>query len=161
VRVIGEDGHPLPTGELGEIAVKGVTLMRGYYKVAPEDCLDPEGYFRTQDGGYMDADGYLHWVGRFSGLIKTAGANVSPVEVEAALAPWGGRAPSGVIGLPHPTFGGAVVVCTVAPEEKPVTEPGVLSSLEAVLASYKVPKRVLFFTKEELTFTGSQKVRLT
>jgi fatty-acyl-CoA synthase len=161
VRVIGEDGRPLPAGESGEIAVKGVTLMRGYYKVAPEDFLDADGYFRTQDAGYLDAHGYLHWGGRLSGLIKTSGANVSPVEVEAAIARWGKLATSTVIGVPHPVLGEAVVVCAVARADRPVTEAEVIKHLVTVLAPYKVPKRVLFFTEEELSFTGSQKVRLS
>jgi len=161
VRIIGEDGRTLAAGHSGEIAVKGVTLMRGYYKVAPEDFLDADGYFRTQDAGYLDAEGYLHWGGRLSGLIKTAGANVSPVEVEAAIARWGKLASGTVIGVPHPLLGEAVVVCAVARADTPVTEAEVVNQLTTVLAPYKVPKRVLFFSEEELTFTGSQKVRLT
>lgn len=161
VRVIGEDGRPLAAGESGEISVKGVTLMRGYYKVAPEDFLDQDGYFRTQDAGYLDAAGYLHWGGRLSGLIKTAGANVSPVEVEAALARWGKIASSTVIGVPHPSLGEAIVVCAVARADTPVSESEVIKHLATVLAAYKVPKRVLFFSEADLTFTGSQKVRLS
>ena len=70
----------------GEIAIRGATLMRGYYKVEPEQCFDELGFFRTRDGGQLDADGYLHWTGRLSDMIKTGGANVSPVEIEASLA---------------------------------------------------------------------------
>ena len=57
--------------------------MRGYYKVLPEDFLDENGYFRTKDGGWLDEAGYLHWTGRISGMIKTGGANVSPLEIES------------------------------------------------------------------------------
>ena len=53
-----------PAGEPGEIAVQGATLMRGYYKLEPELAFDADGWFRTQDGGSLDADGHLHWTGR-------------------------------------------------------------------------------------------------
>jgi long-subunit acyl-CoA synthetase (AMP-forming) len=66
-----ESGAPVASGEEGEIAVKGLTFMRGYYKVEPELYLDDQGFFRTQDGGHLDAEGYLHWSGRLSNLIKT------------------------------------------------------------------------------------------
>ena len=97
-------GEPLPAGAPGEIAVKGVTCMRGYYKVAPENAFDEDGFFRTQDGGSIDPDGFLHWTGRLSNLIKTGGANVSPVEIEEALE----RHPAVKVGIPvgieHPTL---------------------------------------------------------
>ncbi|SVE25788.1 uncharacterized protein METZ01_LOCUS478642, partial [marine metagenome] len=65
------DGTELARGEEGEIAVKGLTFMRGYYKVEPELYLDQDGYFDTQDGGFLGDDEYLVWKGRLSGLIKT------------------------------------------------------------------------------------------
>ena len=80
-----KSGEPVPMGQAGEIAVKGVSLMRGYYKVVPEAYLDENGFFRTQDGGWLDEEGYVHWTGRISGMIKTGGANVSPVEIERQL----------------------------------------------------------------------------
>jgi fatty-acyl-CoA synthase len=160
VRIVDpETGAPLGVGETGEIAVKGVTLMRGYYKVDPEECFDDEGWFRTEDSGHLDEAGYLHWHGRLSGLIKTSGANVSPAEVEAAVASWGGLKLGSVVGVPHPLFGEAVVLCAVRSLE-PVSADDVTGHLRGVLAPYKVPKQVLFFDEDELTYTGSQKVRL-
>ena len=76
-------------GELGEIAVKGVTFMLGYYKTDPSEYLDRNGYFRTGDSGYLDETGILHWGGRLTGMIKTAGANVSPEEIRSKLLQWG------------------------------------------------------------------------
>ena len=72
-------GVVLPRGEVGEIAVKGPTLMLGYLRVPAEEAFDPEGYFHTGDGGFVDADGRLHWQGRLNDIIKTGGANVSPL----------------------------------------------------------------------------------
>jgi fatty-acyl-CoA synthase len=160
IRIVDPDsGAPLGVGETGEIAVKGVTLMRGYYKVAPEECFDDEGWFRTKDSGHLDEAGYLHWHGRLSGLIKTSGANVSPAEVEAAVASWGRLRLGSVVGVPHPRFGEAVVLCAVRSLDL-VSAEDITGHVRGVLASYKVPRQVLFFDNEELTYTGSQKVRL-
>ena len=72
----------VPVGERGEIAVKGPTLMLGYLGIPLDETLDDEGYFRTGDGGYVDEAGRLFWEGRLNDIIKTGGANVSPVEID-------------------------------------------------------------------------------
>ncbi len=155
-----EGGEPLPQGEEGEIAVKGVTFMRGYYKVAPEKTVDENGFFRTQDGGFLDSDGFLHWTGRLSNLIKTGGANVSPVEIENAAAQLDTLRVGLPVGLPHPTLGEVVVLCAVAVEGAEADEDAVRAFLRERLAAYKVPRRVLFFAPDELSYTGTQKVQI-
>jgi fatty-acyl-CoA synthase len=158
--VDAESGAALATGQAGEIAVKGVTLMRGYHKVLPENVFDADGYFRTQDGGSLDAEGYLHWTGRLSHLIKTGGANVSPLEVEQALAKHPDVKVGVVVGIAHPTLGEAIVLCAVAAEGRTLDEAAIRGFLREHLAAYKVPKRVLSFRSEELSYTGNQKVQL-
>lgn len=161
IRIVDpETGAALPTGEDGEIAVKGVTFMRGYYKVAPELAVDANGFFRTQDGGRLDADGFLHWTGRLSNLIKTGGANVSPVEIEGALAKFEKLRVGLPVGVPHPTLGEALVVCAVATDGVTVDEAAVRSFLRERLAAYKVPRKVLFFSADELSYTGNQKIQI-
>jgi acyl-CoA synthetase (AMP-forming)/AMP-acid ligase II len=161
IRIVDpESGQPLPTGATGEITVKGVTLMRGYYKVPPEECLDDEGWFHTQDAGYLDDQGYLHWTGRMSGLIKTAGANVSPIEVEFQVAQLGVFGVTSVVGVPHPSLGEVVVMCSVPLRAAQPDIPEVLGRLRQNLASYKIPKRVLLFSDAELAFTSSDKLQL-
>jgi fatty-acyl-CoA synthase len=155
-----ETGETLPAGEAGEIAVKGASFMRGYAKVLPELYLDEDGFFRTQDGGNLDAEGYLHWSGRLSNLIKTGGANVSPVEVEQALAGHPEVKVAAVVGVGHPTLGEIVVLCVVPMEGEAPTEDGLRSCLRERLAAYKVPRCVLFFGESELAFTGNQKVQV-
>jgi fatty-acyl-CoA synthase len=152
-------GEPLPTGSEGEIAVKGVSFMRGYYKVLPELYLDADGYFRTQDGGHLDADGYLHWSGRLGNLIKTGGANVSPVEIEEALAGHPAIKMAFPVGVGHPTLGQVVVLCAVPVAGAEIDEAAIRSHLRERLAAYKVPKRVLAFRAEELSYTSTQKVQ--
>ena len=79
-------GAVLPRGQSGEIAVKGPTLMLGYLRVPPENVFDEDGFFHSGDGGFVDDQGRLHWHGRLNDIIKTGGANVSPLEVDAVLA---------------------------------------------------------------------------
>jgi acyl-CoA synthetase (AMP-forming)/AMP-acid ligase II len=161
LRIIDSDtGDPLPSGEIGEIAVKGVTFMLGYHKTDPADYLDANGYFRTGDSGHLDEDGTLHWGGRTSGMIKTAGANVSPEEIRSKLLQWDRLKAFGVVPVPHPLLGEAVVLCAIPHDDDPVTADEILGHLKTVLASYKVPKRVVFVDEHELPYTASEKVKL-
>jgi len=154
-----ESGAPRATGEAGEIAVKGPSLMRGYQKVLPEHVFDADGYFRTQDGGSLDAEGLLHWTGRLSNLIKTGGANVSPVEIQITLDNHPQIKAGVAVGVGHPTLGEIVVLCAVAVEGADPDEADVRDWLRKRLAVYKVPRRVLFFAADELDYTANQKIR--
>jgi acyl-CoA synthetase (AMP-forming)/AMP-acid ligase II len=173
----GTSGRPLPgmmfrivdpetgerlgeTGARGEVAVKGVTFMSGYYKVEPELYLDQEGFFHTQDGGSFDADGLLHWTGRLSNLIKTGGANVSPLEIEQALGDCEELSVAQAVGIPHPVLGEVIVLCAVRAAGADVDETELRSRLRERLSAYKVPRRVLFFESDELSFTSNQKLQV-
>jgi acyl-CoA synthetase (AMP-forming)/AMP-acid ligase II len=152
-------GRPQPAGADGEITVAGPTLMKGYVKVPRELAFDDDGFFHTGDSGSVDAEGYLHWTGRTSDLIKTGGANVSPVEIETELLRHPGLKAAGAVGLPHPTLGQIVVVVAVHHDGVAVAEDDVRSFLRGRIASYKIPRRVVFVREEELTLTGNQKIR--
>jgi fatty-acyl-CoA synthase len=152
-------GARCATGAPGEIAVRGATLMRGYHKVPPEQVFDAEGWFRTQDGGHLDADGCLHWSGRLSNLIKTGGANVSPVEIQELLEGHPQLRLGIPVGAPHPTLGEALVLCAVPVEGESPKEEEIRAWLAQRLAAYKVPRRVLFFRPAELAYTANQKVQ--
>jgi len=161
VRIVdASTGEEQPVGAPGEIRVKGPTLMKGYVKVAPEEVFDPEGFFATGDAGFVDGRGHLHWVGRTSDLIKTGGANVSPVEIDNELLRHPGLHSALAVGVPHPTLGEIVVVCAVAQPGCDVDEDGVRDFLRGRLASYKLPRRVLFFAEDELSLTGNAKIRV-
>jgi acyl-CoA synthetase (AMP-forming)/AMP-acid ligase II len=161
IRIVDpETGRELPTGEPGEITVKGVLLMRGYYKVPPEQWQDDDGYFHSGDGGWLDAEGHLQWTGRIDDLIKTGGANVSPLEIEAALDMFGDLRAARAIAVPHPTLGQAIVLCAVRAEGSSVGEKDVRNFLRTRLAAYKVPRRVLFFEPGDLDLTSNQKIRV-
>jgi acyl-CoA synthetase (AMP-forming)/AMP-acid ligase II len=154
-------GREQAQGSPGEIAIQGATLMRGYYKQAPETSFDADGYFRTGDGGFIDADGLLHWTGRLSNLIKTGGANVSPVEIEEQLRNYQPLRAAIAVGVPHPDLDEIVVLCAVRRADlAPVSEGEVRAWLRERLSAYKVPRAVLFFSESELSFTANQKIQV-
>jgi fatty-acyl-CoA synthase len=152
-------GTAVPIGERGEIAIKGPTLMLGYLGVPIDETLDEEGYFRTGDGGYIDAMGRLFWEGRLNDIIKTGGANVSPLEIDAVIQDCPGVKVTQTVGVPHETLGELVVTCIVAREGAALDEAVVRNFAREKLASYKVPRRVLFFGDSDLQLTGSAKVK--
>jgi fatty-acyl-CoA synthase len=152
-------GAVLPRGEIGEIAVKGATLMLGYLKQVPEEVFDQDGFFRTGDGGFIDEQERLHWQGRLNDIIKTGGANVSPLEIDAVLAECPGVKVAKTVGVPHETLGELVVACVV-PEVGTALDEGAIREFVAHrLSSYKVPRRVLFLQESDLQFTGNNKVK--
>jgi fatty-acyl-CoA synthase len=153
-------GEPLAPGQEGEIALRGLTLMRGYVKVPPEDVFDDEGYFHTGDLGFFDEKGLLHWTGRVTSMIKTSGANVAPVEVEEVLESHPEVKRVAVIGIPDPVAGELVIGCVVLSSGATVDENSLREHTRVRLSSYKVPRRILFFDEEEVEFTASEKVNL-
>jgi fatty-acyl-CoA synthase len=152
-------GVVLPRGTSGEICVKGPTLMLGYLGTPLDETVDGEGFFHTGDGGSLDAAGRLYWEGRLTDIIKTGGANVSPVEVDEALLGHPGVRVARTVGVPHETLGEEVVACIVPHADAGLRAEDVRTFLRERLASYKVPRHVLFFRDDEITLTGSAKIR--
>ena len=152
-------GKVLARNEAGEIAVKGPTLMLGYLRLAAEETFDDEGFFRTGDGGFVDDEGRLHWQGRLNDIIKTGGANVSPLEIDAVLAECPGVKIGATVGVPHDTLGEMVVACVVRESGASVDEAAVRAFVAKRLSSYKVPRRVLFLEESDLSLTASNKVK--
>jgi acyl-CoA synthetase (AMP-forming)/AMP-acid ligase II len=152
-------GETVPLGERGEIIVKGPTLMLGYIGVPLSETLDDNGFFHTGDGGFIDDKGRLHWEGRLNDIIKTGGANVSPVEIDTVIAKCPGVKVTQTIGLPDELLGELVVTCIVPQDGAVLSEEEVRSFTKEQLASYKVPRRVLFFNESELELTGSSKIK--
>ncbi|MBB5915568.1 acyl-CoA synthetase (AMP-forming)/AMP-acid ligase II [Nocardia transvalensis] len=152
-------GDVLARGDRGEICVKGPTLMLGYVGTPLDETLDADGYFHTGDGGYLDEAGRLYWEGRLTDIIKTGGANVSPREVDEALTPFPGVKVARTVGVPHDTLGEVVVACVVPHADTGLDAEGIRSYLRERLASYKVPRHVLFFAEEDIALTGSAKIK--
>ena len=143
VRIQDDDGVEQPTGEVGELAVRGECVMRGYWK-QPEATAEAiqDGWFRTGDLGRKDNDGYLYIVDRKKQLIIRGGYNVYPREVEEALHEHPAVAEVAVIGLKHPSLGeeiGAAV--TLAPGQRATPDELVAFTKQRV-AAYKYPRRI-------------------
>jgi malonyl-CoA/methylmalonyl-CoA synthetase len=141
-----ETGAPLPAGEIGTIEVRGPNVFKGYWRMPDKTRAEftADGFFITGDLGIIGENGYVSIVGRGKDMIITGGLNVYPIEVEEKIDALPGVVESAVVGLPHPDFGEAVtaVVATgggPAPEEAEVQQ-----ALEAGLAAFKRPKRVIF-----------------
>ena len=152
-------GIVVPRGERGEICVKGPTLMLGYVGVPLDETLDPDGFFPTGDGGYIGDGGRLYWEGRLTEIIKTGGANVSPLEVDTVLAGYPGVKTCKTVGVDHETLGEVVVACVVAHDGVRLDGEQIRTYLRERLASYKVPRHVLFFPADVIEQTGTGKMK--
>ncbi|MDR7102312.1 AMP-binding protein [Croceicoccus sp. BE223] len=143
VRIAGEDGAPLPDGEVGIVEVNGPNVFAGYWQMPEKTASEfrPGGWFITGDMGLIDADGYVQLVGREKDLIISGGLNVYPAEVEALLDDRDDVAEAAVIGVPHPDFGEAVVA-VVRPSGR-LDEDAVRADLRRDLAGFKVPRRII------------------
>ncbi len=153
-------GDIVPQGTSGEICVKGPTLMLGYIGTPLDETLDAAGFFHTGDGGYLDKAGRLFWTGRLTEIIKTGGANVSPLEVDEILARHPAVKVVKTVGVPHETLGEVVVACVVAHHDSSIQAEELRRFLRERLASYKVPRHVLFVHDDDISLTGSDKVRV-
>jgi len=159
VRVLGPDGEVLPVESLGEIAVRGPGVMKGYYRQPGETAqvLDRDGFFLTGDLGMVDEAGYVHVVGRRKELIIRGGFNVYPREVEDRLHAHPAVLDVAVVGVPHEVLGEAICACVVPVEGAIVTGEELKEWCRAALADYKVPDMIRFL--DALPLTGSGKVR--
>jgi len=151
-------GEPLPPGVPGEICVRGYSLMQGLHKVEREDTFDRDGFYHTGDGGYLDEGGVLFFQSRLGDLIKTAGANVSPREVELSIEASPEVQAAFVVGLPDPVRGQIVAAAVVLAPGRELGEAELRRRLRADLSAYKVPRHLCFAAKAELPFTDSGKI---
>jgi malonyl-CoA/methylmalonyl-CoA synthetase len=143
VRVRDDKGHPLATGEIGGIEVRGPNVFKGYWRM-PEKTADEfttDLWFKTGDVGRIDADGYVTIVGRSKDLIISGGYNVYPAEIEGVINELPGVAESAVVGVPHPDFGEAVVAVVVAKPGATVDGREIVATLKGRIANFKVPKQ--------------------
>jgi malonyl-CoA/methylmalonyl-CoA synthetase len=144
VRVVDENGHVVPTGEIGGVEVSGPNVFAGYWRrpelAATEFTAD--GFFRTGDVGMFDGDGYLHIVGRSKDLIISGGLNVYPKEVESVLDELPGVLESAVIGVPDADFGEAVVAVVVGDGTAELDVASLRAAARERLAAFKTPKQI-------------------
>ena len=151
----------MPVGEVGELQLRGGALISGMYKRRREEVFTPDGFYPTGDLCRIDADDYLYFIARRNDMIKTRAANVSRLEVEAALNALPEVATSVVTGLADEEFGQIVAAAVLpAPGASPSAE-GLRKALREELSSYKVPRRIVFIASEdEIPRTATGKIKL-
>ncbi len=155
----GSFGRPAPGFETkvldtGELCIRGPYVMQGYYGRSREECFDADGWFHTGDLVRVDEDGYVYYLARAGSMIKTAGANVTPGEVQKALAAQGFVAH--VLGLPDAQRG--QIVATVIVSDGPVDTEALRRALRKTLSAYKVPRRFLVCRPADVPMLSSGKV---
>ncbi|MEB3029995.1 class I adenylate-forming enzyme family protein [[Mycobacterium] nativiensis] len=155
----GSYGKPAPGIECrvedGELLVRGRDVMQRYYRRSREECFDADGWFHTGDLVRTDVDGFYYFLGRRDAMIKTAGANVAPAEVERAIAKVTGGVLAHVIGIPDPDRGQLVAAVLVGGD----TDTGALRELLAAeLSSYKIPRRFATVDPERIPLLSSGKI---
>src|SRR3954467_9263149 len=140
----------------GEVWLRGPNVMAGYANrpVETTAVLTDDGWLRTGDGGYLDADGYLFLTDRIKDMIVTGGENVYPIEVEEALAHHPAVTEVAVIGVPDARWGEAVKALVVARDA--VTPEELIAFARERLAAYKLPRLVELV--EDLPHNPSGKV---
>ncbi|QZA07096.1 acyl--CoA ligase [Mycolicibacter heraklionensis] len=159
----GSYGKPAPGFECriedGELWVRGPYLMRRYHKRSREECFDAEGWFHTGDLVRTDADGFYYFLGRRDRVIKTAGANVSPAEVERAIANVTGGSVAHVFGVPDPVRG-QLVAAVIVTGDGAIDEGQLRARLATELSAYKIPRRITSVPAARIPLLSSGKVDL-
>ncbi len=155
-----ETGADCVTGDIGELWLRGPAMMLGYYGVERSETFDADGWFHTGDLVHRDQDDHWYFHGRGDDMIKTAGANVSPAEVQdAVLAATGLN--SIALGIPDPAKGEVVALAVLADDDTEVPDAEAMKELLApLLSTYKVPRRVRALKPFDLPLRSSGKVDL-
>jgi acyl-CoA synthetase (AMP-forming)/AMP-acid ligase II len=138
----------VPPGQVGEVWVRGYSVMLGLHKRERADTFTADGWYRTGDAGHFDADGHLFFAGRLGDVVKTSGMNVTPREVEAALEEQPEVALAIVTGIDHPDRGQVVVAAVALTPGASLEAEVARERLRTELAAYKVPRHVAVFASQ-------------
>lgn len=143
ITIMDETGRALASGQHGEIMLRGPNMSRGYYNdEAATQAAFRNGWFRTGDLGYLDADGYLFIVGRIKDVINRGGQKISPLEVEEVLLSHPAVLEAGVFAVPHPKLGENVAAIVVLRPNSEATSDQLRQFARKRLAAYKVPSLI-------------------
>lgn len=158
IRVVGADGTALPAGDVGELWVKSVQTMAGYFDDpdATAAALTVDGWFRTGDAVVLDEQGFLFLHDRIKDVVISGGENVYPAEVENVLTAHPGIADAAVIGIPDERWGEVPLAIVVARDDNPPAGQDVIEFCRGRLAAFKCPAAVRFV--EALPRNASGKV---
>jgi fatty-acyl-CoA synthase len=157
-----ENGAEVPTGERGEIWIKGYSLLDRYYR-DPEktaEVLDAAGWYHSGDIGSVDAHGHLRFHGRFKDMLKVGGENVAAAEVEAVLATHDGVQLAQVVGLPDARLAEIPAAFIERSGKCDVSEEELLCFVKERIASFKVPRHIRFVDEWPMSASKIQKFKL-
>ena len=160
VRVVApETGQEQPRGVAGELLVQSRCMMQGYYRKPLETArfLDADGWFHTGDMAVLRSDGYVRFVGRYKDMLKIGGENVDPMEVEGYLLQHPGVQHAAVVSYPDAKLTEVGVAFVQRQPGTVVTEADVVASCRGRIASFKVPRHVIFV--DDLPVTSSGKIQ--
>lgn len=157
LRVVDDRDRPVPVGTVGEIVVRGDTVMMGYWN-RPEETAEAKrgGWMHTGDGGYMDEHGFVYLADRIKDMIISGGENVYSVEVENVVARHPAVAQCAVIGVPHDRWGEQVHAVIVLHPGKSLDADELISFCKARIGGFKVPRSMEL--RETLPLSGAGKV---
>jgi acyl-CoA synthetase (AMP-forming)/AMP-acid ligase II len=145
LRIVDEAGQPLPTGEVGQVVIRGARSLREYFNEPDESRRTwADGWLQSGDLGHLDPDGFLWIDGRMKETIIRGGNNIMPGEVEAAFAAHPEVVEVAVAPIPHPVLGEDVAAWVVLTLGSTATAPTLRAFLLERLADYKVPRRFSF-----------------
>jgi fatty-acyl-CoA synthase len=156
-------GQVLPPGSMGELCTRGYAVMQGYYKKPEETAqtIDPDGWLHTGDMVIMRDDGMVRFLGRYKEILKVGGENVDPVEVEAFLLQHPAVNQVKIVGVPDKRLNEVGTACIVVNSGMSVTPTDLIEFCRGKLASFKIPRYVLFVKEFPMTSSGKvQKFRL-
>lgn len=144
LKVVDEDGNDMPVGEVGEVITRSSNNMSGYWNLpdASAKTIDGDGWVRTGDAGYLDADGYLYIHDRVKDMIISGGENVYPAEVESAIYGHPDVLEVAVIGVPDDKWGEAVKACCVPKPGATIDPDSIITWSRERIAGFKVPKTI-------------------
>jgi acyl-CoA synthetase (AMP-forming)/AMP-acid ligase II len=151
-----ETNATLGEGEVGEICIRGYSLMSGLYKRERHETFDADGWYHTGDKGLI-RDGYLYFHGRLSEMIKTSGSNVAPREVELLLESFPEVGLAVVVGLPDADRGEVVAAALVPAGGATIDPIQTLRRAGDELSNYKVPRRVLVLGEADVPYLANGK----
>jgi acyl-CoA synthetase (AMP-forming)/AMP-acid ligase II len=157
--ILDEDGERQPQGAVGEICIRTIANFRGYWKndEATAAAFFDDGYFRTGDLGYLDADDYLFIVDRKKDIIIRGGENISCLEVEEAIYGHDAVAECSVFGLPDERFGEVPAAVYYCKDGCALTPAELRASLDGRIAPFKIPQ-IVWRAEEPLPRLGTQKI---
>lgn len=157
MRIADADNRPVGDGEIGEVQIRGYALTPGLHKLERDEYFTPDGFYRTGDLGLVEGS-RVHFVGRDGDMIKTAGSNVSPAEVEMEMQQFPDIHSAYVVGIADAQRGQLVVAAVVAREGATLDFKAIEAELRKRLSSYKVPRAYIQIDRADVPMLPSNKV---